>query len=125
MLSDLIDVASRCRDKRPYLARSRTFIPEQTERAPCGKLRHPVDATSQRTLESGTISGIENLLEPIMVDGVSATELPPLDVLKQRRIDDLERLDDGVRRLVNPHIYHVSLSQALWDMKQRLIAEAG
>jgi nicotinate phosphoribosyltransferase len=34
------------------------------------------------------------------------------------------RLDVGVRRLMNPHIYHVSLSQHLWDMKQSLIADA-
>jgi nicotinate phosphoribosyltransferase len=26
--------------------------------------------------------------------------------------------------LVNPHIYHVSLSQPMWDLKQRLITEA-
>jgi len=29
-----------------------------------------------------------------------------------------------VRRLVNPHIYHVSLTQALWDLKQSLIDSA-
>jgi nicotinate phosphoribosyltransferase len=34
------------------------------------------------------------------------------------------RLDPGVRRLVTPHIYHVSLSQKLWDLKQELIREA-
>jgi nicotinate phosphoribosyltransferase len=36
----------------------------------------------------------------------------------------VEALDPGVRRLVNPHIYHVSLSQKLWDLKQALIDEA-
>jgi nicotinate phosphoribosyltransferase len=29
-----------------------------------------------------------------------------------------------VRRLVNPHIYHVSLSQRLWDLKQALLKSA-
>jgi nicotinate phosphoribosyltransferase len=33
-------------------------------------------------------------------------------------------LDSGIRRLVNPHIYHVSLTQQLWDLKQELIAQA-
>ena len=37
---------------------------------------------------------------------------------------DTERLDPGVQRLVNPHIYHVSLTQALWDLKQSLIDTA-
>jgi nicotinate phosphoribosyltransferase len=36
----------------------------------------------------------------------------------------VERLDPGIRRLVNPHVYHVSLTQSLWELKQRLIAEA-
>jgi nicotinate phosphoribosyltransferase len=29
-----------------------------------------------------------------------------------------------VRRLLNPHIYHVSLTERLWDVKQQLIATA-
>jgi nicotinate phosphoribosyltransferase len=36
----------------------------------------------------------------------------------------VERLDAGVRRLVNPHIYHVSLTERLWQLKQELIASA-
>ncbi|MBE2234279.1 MAG: hypothetical protein IAE85_12370, partial [Anaerolinea sp.] len=32
--------------------------------------------------------------------------------------------DAGVRRLVTPHIYHVSLSQRLWELKQTLINTA-
>jgi nicotinate phosphoribosyltransferase len=33
-------------------------------------------------------------------------------------------LDAGVRRLMNPHVYHVSLTQRLWDLKQGLIKSA-
>ena len=36
---------------------------------------------------------------------------------------DVERLDPGVRRLMNPHIYHVSLTEKLWNYKQELIRE--
>jgi nicotinate phosphoribosyltransferase len=36
----------------------------------------------------------------------------------------LERLDPGVKRLVNPHVYHVSVTRRLADLKARLIAEA-
>jgi nicotinate phosphoribosyltransferase len=42
--------------------------------------------------------------------------------MRTRRRADVERLDSGVRRLVNPHIYHVSLSESLWSMKQELLA---
>ena len=59
-----------------------------------------------------------------MDDGAVTAEFPPLEELQTRRQVDLDRLDEGVRRLVNPHIYHVSLTQQLWDLKQRLVAEA-
>ena len=39
----------------------------------------------------------------------------------QRREADLDRLDPGVRRIINPHIYHVSLTQNLWNLKEDLI----
>ncbi len=39
-----------------------------------------------------------------------------------RRVADLERLDPGVKRLMNPHLYHVSLSRELWDHKHDLVA---
>ncbi len=32
--------------------------------------------------------------------------------------------DAGVRRLLNPHIYHVSLTERLWALKQTLIGSA-
>jgi nicotinate phosphoribosyltransferase len=47
--------------------------------------------------------------------------LAEIRALRQR---DVEALDPGIRRLVNPHIYHVSLTQKLWDLKQELIAQA-
>jgi nicotinate phosphoribosyltransferase len=34
----------------------------------------------------------------------------------------MERLDPGVKRLMNPHIYHVSLTEKVWQVKQKLIA---
>jgi nicotinate phosphoribosyltransferase len=33
------------------------------------------------------------------------------------------RLDPGVRRLVNPHIYHVSLTERLFALKEALVAQ--
>jgi nicotinate phosphoribosyltransferase len=42
--------------------------------------------------------------------------------MRERRRADIERLDPGVKRLINPHIYHVSLTEELWKLKQSLIA---
>jgi nicotinate phosphoribosyltransferase len=87
-------------------------------------LRHPTDHSLYRTLERERISAIEPLLVDILVAGKQIAEPPSLDELRARRIADVERLDTGVRRIVNPHIYHVSLSERLWQLKQDLIREA-
>ena len=86
------------------------------------RLRHPTERTS-RTLQPTDIGGIESLLEVAWQDGHRSGPAPDLATLQQRRHADEERLDPGVRRLINPHIYHVSLSNALWKLKQDLLAE--
>ena len=44
--------------------------------------------------------------------------------MRRQRDHDLERLDPGVKRLMYPHRYHVSLTEKLWQLKQDLIEEA-
>jgi len=57
----------------------------------------------------------------VLANGTRLQESPTIDELRQRRIADLERLDPGVRRLINPHVYHVSLTDSLWDMKVGMV----
>jgi nicotinate phosphoribosyltransferase len=57
-------------------------------------------------------------------DGKLVYDLPDIEAIRKQRVADIERLDAGVRRLINPHIYHVSLTQKLWDLKQGLIRSA-
>ncbi len=87
------------------------------------ELRHPVEAGTTRTLETGSISAVEPLLEAVLDQGRRLEDPAPLEELRARRVRDLERLDPGVLRLVNPHRYHVSLSTELWDLKQQLVAQ--
>ncbi len=87
-------------------------------------LHHPSDHIKYRALARDEVSEIEPLLEAVLVEGRLAAELPDLEVLRARRAADVARLDAGVRRLVTPHIYHVSLSQRLWELKQALIKAA-
>jgi len=84
-------------------------------------LHHPTEHTSYRTLARDEISDIEPLLVEVLQDGKLVYELPGLEEMRQRREADVARLDPGVRRLLNPHIYHVSLTPGLWDLKQELI----
>jgi nicotinate phosphoribosyltransferase len=79
------------------------------------RLHHPRDAR-WRELSPDRISAIEPLLEVAWDDGEARSA--PLDIagLRRRRERDEERLDVGVRRLRNPHRYHVSLSEGLWRL---------
>lgn len=88
-------------------------------------LRHPSDASQQRVLAADAISGAEPLLVDVLREGRRVDEPPSLEALRERRRADVARLDPGVRRIINPHIYHVSLSQRLWDLKQGLLAQLG
>jgi nicotinate phosphoribosyltransferase len=95
--------------------------PHQMERI---TLRHPSDHTKYRSLAGEAISRFEPLLVDVLIRGKLVYTLPTLDQIRQQRVADVEALDPGIRRLVNPHIYHVSLSQKLWDLKQGLIEAA-
>jgi nicotinate phosphoribosyltransferase len=83
---------------------------------------HPSDYMKTRTIGQADISSIEPLLVDILREGKLVYDLPGIEEIRTQRAADVERLDPGVRRLINPHIYHVSLTPKLWDLKQELIA---
>ena len=86
------------------------------------RLFHPTEEGVERRLSEADVSGSEQLLEK--VDPWSPVdEREAIEAARERRIADLERLDIGVRRLVNPHVYHVSLTQASHELKQEIIEE--
>ncbi len=60
----------------------------------------------------------------VLDQGRRLYQTPSIETMREHRMRDLERLDMGVRRIVNPHIYHVSLTEKLWRLKQRLIHRA-
>lgn len=101
-----------------------TLDSENPQEADRITIRHPSDHTKYRTLHRTSISRFESLLTPILAEGKQVYDLPGLDEIRARRVADIEALDPGIRRLINPHIYHVSLSQKLWDLKQELIEAA-
>jgi nicotinate phosphoribosyltransferase len=84
-------------------------------------VRHPADHTKHRRLHRDKLTEIEPLLETILHEGKLVYTFPSIEAIRQRRQGDLDRLDDGVKRIMNPHIYHVSLTQRLWELKQNLI----
>jgi nicotinate phosphoribosyltransferase len=87
-------------------------------------LHHPTQHTKYRTLKRDEMSEAEPLLVDILQEGKLVYDLPSIQDMRERRQADVARLDPGVKRLMNPHRYHVSLSARLWDLKQELIQSA-
>ncbi len=84
-------------------------------------LQHPTDHTKYRTLDRDEVSAIEPLLVDVLQEGRLVYALPSIEEMRRTRQADMQRLDPGVKRLMNPHTYHVSLSRRLWELKQALI----
>ena len=84
-------------------------------------LHHSVDQTKKRILRKDQISKIEPLLFDILAEGKIVYDFPSIEEIRKTRLKDLENLDSGVKRLILPHKYHVSLSEKLWSLKQELI----
>ena len=84
-------------------------------------LHHHSRPDLQRTVVVGRA---DQLLTPVVDRGaIVADDLHDLAAASDRRIADVEALDPGVRRLVNPHTYHVSITDELFELRRRLLAE--
>jgi nicotinate phosphoribosyltransferase len=84
-------------------------------------LHHPTEHNVQRILSRQDIDEIVPLLVDVLDEGSLVYDLPSIEEMRARREADIDRLDPGVKRLINPHVYHVSLTRRLWDLKQGLI----
>lgn len=85
------------------------------------RFHHPMGDYRSFTLREH--AGITPLLSLKMKDGKILSDSPGLKVLQARAIGELDRLDDTYKRLINPHVYRVSLSTGLRNLKARLIRE--
>jgi nicotinate phosphoribosyltransferase len=84
-------------------------------------LRHPTIASKRRVLARRRISELQPLLVEILRKGKLVYDLPGIEDIRKIRQHDTEKLDPGVKRLLNPHISHVSITEQLWQLKQKLI----
>ena len=87
------------------------------------ELHHPSDFTKWRTVNRREVE-VEALHVDVIDNGRVVYEWPDLSRLREVRQADVARLDAGVRRLINPHVYHVSLTEKLWELKQELVTRA-
>jgi nicotinate phosphoribosyltransferase len=96
---------------------------EDPHQMDCVTLHHPTDHTKYRRLPADEIAEIEPLLVEVLHQGKLKFDLPDIESMRSQRRADVERLDAGVRRIMYPHIYHVSLTDGLWELKQDLIRQ--
>jgi nicotinate phosphoribosyltransferase len=66
----------------------------------------------------------EELFVPIFIDGKRVYDTPPLTEIQDYTKRSLERLGSEFKRFQNPHVYHVSLSEKLFRVKQELLMNA-
>ncbi|MDR2942316.1 MAG: nicotinate phosphoribosyltransferase [Treponema sp.] len=67
------------------------------------------------------IENAEALLKKRLEGGCLCAELPSLDVIKAYASANLDRFDATYKRLLNPHIYKVSITEKLRQLKLELI----
>ncbi len=66
---------------------------------------------------------IDPLLSLKMKSGKIVCDLPDLKSIQKNMKNNLKHLDDTFKRIINPHVYKVSLSKTLKELKFRMIEE--
>ena len=79
---------------------------------------HPMHPWKKRTIKDFYA---KELLVPVFENGVCVYDEPAIAEIKAHMEDEKARLWPTFKRIINPHVYHVDLSQALWDLKQQLL----
>jgi nicotinate phosphoribosyltransferase len=80
------------------------------------ELFHPHRQAISRTLSAEEVSAAELLLD-VSWNGGRHRPRGSIGAARDHRARDLARLDPGVRRIVDPHIYHVSVTRVIHDLQ--------
>jgi nicotinate phosphoribosyltransferase len=85
------------------------------------RFNHPATEYARFTLSE--YSTTKKLLEPVMLNGAIVGTQPSIQDIKMYRQGEVDSLDETFKRLLNPHIYKISLSDRLKNLKSELIHE--
>jgi nicotinate phosphoribosyltransferase len=66
----------------------------------------------------------KELMVPVFQKGKLVYQSPSVQDIRQYTLENLNQLDPAYKRFQNPHTYHVSLSQSLYRIKERLLRQA-
>ena len=81
----------------------------------------PTDSTRRLPIRPET--PYRELLEPVFRRGLRVLDLPTLAESRALAQREVQALDPGVRRFLNPHTFPVGLEMSLYDYRTRLILE--
>lgn len=82
---------------------------------------HPVTEYTRYKMTADRYKTVEPLLHRCFDNGSRIRPPTPLSSMRERSLEAIKNLDPTHKRLINPHIYKVSLSDRLFTMKDSLI----
>lgn len=82
---------------------------------------HP--AVDYRKFKLTNYERIEPLLVKMMENGEPTRQCPTLQDIQKNTFRELDRLDETYKRIINPHIYRVSISKRIKQIKQDFLAQ--
>ena len=85
---------------------------------------HPFSTQDMFVMRKNIYAEIKPLLKKQMENGKRINPSPSLKEIQQRSIEMLSHFDKSYKRQINPHIYKVSLSTKLKNLKGNLIMQA-
>ncbi|MFW5769282.1 MAG: nicotinate phosphoribosyltransferase [Spirochaetota bacterium] len=91
-------------------------------RAPL-KLSHPSSEMGDVTLSD--FRRVEEILRPRITGGKRSSPPESLDDKRERTVKNINALNRSYKRLINPHVYAISLSEELKRVKKELVAKLG
>jgi len=95
--------------------------PWQTEGPVMGRDRRNPNLSAQL----GRAGQGHALLETVFEAGKRIVEPTPIAAIRQRALDQIDAMPDEFRRLRNPQVYRVMLSETIGDIKAGMILHAG
>ncbi|SIR12659.1 nicotinate phosphoribosyltransferase [Pontibacter lucknowensis] len=80
---------------------------------------NPLDSTRRKSVPEDTL--YKDLLIPVLNKGKLVTELPDLKTIRKHREEELSKLHESIRRLLNPHSYPAGLEGSFHQFKTDLV----
>ncbi len=84
------------------------------------KIYHPLQTYKNKTIENFTV---RELMVPIFIGGKQVYALPDIREIQAYAKKEFATFWDEYKRLLNPHIYKVDLTDKLYDLKKELIRQ--